>query len=384
MIVRFIKIIIGGIIGLSLIALGLFLFLGPGTITVFGIILALILIGAGIGILIVYFRSLKKPVDAKTILEEKAIIKYFRSPAGRIKIALTTIGALVLLIAALTVPQISEQSINIYDRGLEGGPDSYFHHIYDPKHLLGPLGHIDLELDNFQRSSGNIILFAAFEAMPSDDPWFTLHVAERWAPGKKLDDRGLVIFVFMKERRIRAEIGYGYEVDLTDVRMKHILEQKMVPLLQEGKPMEAVEAVARELQQRLSHLQGAGEQMSFSDKLPVYLREIKRKAGLAVSIWRAVARTERLILSALAFLLWGWLVWLAVGLVQGLIVFSRRVQKTWQGRDVQEGLGAMIALFHPLLNAIFALVLIFIVLTVGEYFYAGKGLFGGGGVNVFW
>ncbi len=92
------------------------------------------------------------------------------------------VGGLALFIAALSVPR-GKEDISLYDRGLEGGPDSHFHHIYDPNHLLGYLGHIDFDLDNFQTSTGNVILFAAFDTVPSEDPLFTLYMAERWAPG---------------------------------------------------------------------------------------------------------------------------------------------------------------------------------------------------------
>ncbi len=169
-----------------------------------------------------------------------------RSTSFNVTLLLTAIGGFAILVAAIAVPRGPEDVINLYDRGLEGGPDSYFHHFYDPNHLLGSVGQVDLDLDNFGTSTGNIILFAAFDTMPSEDPLFTLYTAEKWAPGTKGDDRSVVVFMFMKERRIRAEIGYGFEEELTDLAMGRILETTMVPLLQEGNPMEAVEACTRE------------------------------------------------------------------------------------------------------------------------------------------
>lgn len=384
MIVGIIRIAIGGIIGAALIAGGLFLLFGPGTITPAGIVLVLILLGSGGAVCFLLFKHWKEAFDARSELEDRKIKAYFRSTDGRIKTSLAAVGGLALLIASLAVPRSAEHTFTIYERGLEGGPDSYFHHIYDPQHLLGPLGHVDLELDNFQRASGNIILFVAFEETPSADPWFTLNVAEQWAPGRKLDDRGLVIFVFMKEKRIRAEIGYGYETDLTDVKMRHVLEKTMVPLLREGRPMEAVEAAARELQQILTRLQGAEGRRSFFDEWPVYRREMARKADLIVRIWMASELSVRLIMSGLALLLWGWLVVLAVNLGRGVIAFALKVRQSMKDRDMGGCIRAVFVLVYPLMNAAFAVVLIFVVLTVGEHFFMGKGKFGGGGVNIFW
>ena len=113
-----------------------------------------------------------------------------RSTHFKVTLVLMAIGGSALLVAAIAVPQGPEDVINLYDRGLEGGPDSYFHHFYDPNHLLGPVGHVDLDLDNFKTSTGNIIIFAALDMMPSKDPLFTLYTAEKWARGQKVTTAG--------------------------------------------------------------------------------------------------------------------------------------------------------------------------------------------------
>lgn len=312
------------------------------------------------------------------------LTKKKRSLAFKVTFILTAIGGLALLVAAIAVPQGSGDAINFYDRGLEGGPDSHFHHIYDPNHLFGPMGSVDFDLDNFQTHTGNVILFAAFDTMPSNDPLFTLHTAERWAPGAKGNDRGLVVFVFMKERRIRAEIGYGLEETLTDVAMGRILESTMVPLLREGKPMKAVEACARELQNRLAQITGPKAQRTFIEELPVYLREIKRKAPLFVKMWIEVALVPRLILSAIAVLLWGGLVSMVFNLGHALIKLIKFAQRAWLRHDMEGGLRALTGIVSAGLRIAKAAVIVFVVGAGGGYFLGGSGMFGGGGVNIFW
>ena len=312
------------------------------------------------------------------------LTKKKRSTAFKVTFILVAMGGLVLLVAAITVPQRSGDVINFYDRGLEGGPDSHFRHIYDPNHLLGPMGNVDFDLDNFQTHTGNVILFAAFDTMPSNDPLFTLYTAERWAPGAKGNDRGLVVFVFMKERRIRAEIGYGLEEKLTDVAMGRILETTMVPLLREGEPMKAVEACARELQNRLTEITGPGVQRTFFEELPVHLREIKRKAPLVVRTWIGVALVPRLILSAIAMLLWGGLVSMVFNLGRALIKLIKFVQRAWLRHDMKGGLQALTGIANAVLRIAQAAVIVFVIGAGGGYFLGGSGMFGGGGVNVFW
>jgi uncharacterized membrane protein YgcG len=307
-----------------------------------------------------------------------------RSTHFKVTFVLTAIGGFALLVAVIAVPQGPENVINLYDRGLEGGPDSYFHHFYDPNHLLGPVGQVDLDLDNFKTSTGNIIIFAAFDMMPSKDPLFTLHTAEKWAPGAKGDDRGVVVFVFMKERRIRVEIGYGFEVELTDLAMGRILEATMVPLLREGKPMEAVEACARELQNHLARIKGPRAQRTFFEELPVHFRELKRKAALVVRIWINILLVPRLIMSGIALLLWGGLVSMVFNLGQALMKLIQFAHRAWLRDDMEGGLGALTGVVGAVLRMGQAAVMILLIGAGGGYFLPGSGMFGGGGVNVFW
>jgi uncharacterized membrane protein YgcG len=307
-----------------------------------------------------------------------------RSWGFKVTLILMAMGALALFVAALYVPHRAGDVINLYDRGLEGGPDSHFHHFYDPNHLLGPMGNADFDLDNFQTNTGNVILFAAFDTIPSKDPLFTLYTAERWAPGAKGDDRGVAVFLFMKERHIRAEIGYGLEGELTDIAMGRILEATMVPLLREGKPMEAVEACVNELKTRLAHIKGRGERRTFFEELPVHLREVKRKAVLVPGIWIYVALGPRLIISAIAVLLWGGLVSMVINLGQALIKVIRFGERALLHHDMKGGVQALTGIISVLVLIVQRAVIAFVILAGGGYFLGGSGMFGGGGVNVFW
>lgn len=311
-----------------------------------------------------------------------------RSSTFAAKLILSAAGGVMLFAAAFFVPR-SGDVVNIDDREMGGGPDSYFHHIYDPGHLLGPLGRTDLELDNFQRASGNAILFAAFPSLPSDDPYFTMRLADRWAPGKSRDDRGLVIFLFMKERRIRAEIGYGLEDVLTDVATARLVENTMVPLLREGKNSEAVEACARALQQGLPQRRDAGSglrgiRQEMRAELPSYLTELKRRAALLIRVWKVLPLLPRLLLTGVVFLAWAGFVKLAIDMGHAFIKLMKFMRHAWVFHDAEGGKEALAGITVPLLGAVKAAVLIFIIGTIGEYFRSGTGMFGGGGVNLFW
>ncbi|HHY76272.1 MAG TPA: hypothetical protein GX500_05825 [Firmicutes bacterium] len=62
---------------------------------------------------------------------------------------------------------------------------------------------------------------------------YAVHLYETWGIGKKGEDKGLLIVVSMKERDMRAEVGYGLEPVITDARAGDILDE-MIPYFQQG------------------------------------------------------------------------------------------------------------------------------------------------------
>jgi len=315
----------------------------------------------------------------------KKNIKSKKSPGLALKVVLAVAGGILLLLASFAVPR-KGGVINTDIKGVKSGPDSYFHHIYDPDKLLGPLGSTDLELDTFQRTTGNAILFAAFPSLPSADPYFTMQIAEQWAPGKKMNDRGLVIFLFMKEKRIRVEVGYGYEDELTDIATSHIIGETMVPLLREGKVTEAVEAAARTLQEKITKKgRTAGSLWSaIKSEIPAYLGEMKRKTVQLFRIWLSGELKLRLIVSAAALVLWSLLASLLVDTINGLSRLIKFLSRDRSQKDLSGGMAALSGFAAPLIVAAEGFLILFFLSTMGEMFHSGTGMFGGGGVNLFW
>lgn len=57
---------------------------------------------------------------------------------------------------------------------------------------------------------------------------------QAWGIGKKGEDKGVLIFLTVKERKIRIETGYGVEGILPDGLVGEILDKYVVPFLKEG------------------------------------------------------------------------------------------------------------------------------------------------------
>jgi len=64
---------------------------------------------------------------------------------------------------------------------------------------------------------------------------YTTRLYEAWGIGKKGEDKGVLIFVTIKERKMRIETGYGVEGILPDGLVGEIRDRYMTPYLKENK-----------------------------------------------------------------------------------------------------------------------------------------------------
>ncbi len=63
---------------------------------------------------------------------------------------------------------------------------------------------------------------------------FANRLYETWGIGAKGEDKGVLILLAMKERRLRVEVGYGLEGVLPDGKVGSIMDRYMVPYLRQG------------------------------------------------------------------------------------------------------------------------------------------------------
>ncbi len=63
---------------------------------------------------------------------------------------------------------------------------------------------------------------------------YSLAVAEEWKLGQAGKDNGALILLALKERKVRIEVGYGLEADLTDAKSGYIIREVILPQLREG------------------------------------------------------------------------------------------------------------------------------------------------------
>ena len=99
-------------------------------------------------------------------------------------------------------------------------------------------------LKQFDEETSNQVLVALFPSLPPGAALedFTVRTAQAWRLGRAKLDNGVVLFVFVQDRKVRIEVGYGLEGALPDVTAHRIIEEQITPRFRAGDYPGGVEA----------------------------------------------------------------------------------------------------------------------------------------------
>ena len=83
--------------------------------------------------------------------------------------------------------------------------------------------------------TGTSVVVATVQDVGGDDPDdYANRLYEAWGIGAKGEDKGVLIFLAVRERRVRIETGYGVEGILPDGLAGEILDRYVIPPLKAG------------------------------------------------------------------------------------------------------------------------------------------------------
>ncbi len=91
------------------------------------------------------------------------------------------------------------------------------------------------QLEAHERSSGQQIVVATVPnlgGVPIEDYGYQL--GRHWGIGGKEHDTGVLLIVAAAEHKVRIEVGYGLEGDLTDAMSSNIINTRIVPAFRKG------------------------------------------------------------------------------------------------------------------------------------------------------
>lgn len=99
------------------------------------------------------------------------------------------------------------------------------------------------KLQTYYAKTGNTVFVWIGETTGGEplEQW-TIDAATKWKVGRKGKDDGAILFVFMRDRKVRIEVGYGLEPSLTDAQSSRIIRDDIVPRMRAGDPDGAVQS----------------------------------------------------------------------------------------------------------------------------------------------
>ena len=90
---------------------------------------------------------------------------------------------------------------------------------------------LEQQLAARETTSRNQVVVAIFRSLAGESlEDYAIRLAQAWRIGQKGLDNGVIFLVFLDDRKMRIEVGYGLEGSLTDAISSSILDRKSTRL----------------------------------------------------------------------------------------------------------------------------------------------------------
>lgn len=127
--------------------------------------------------------------------------------------------------------------------------------VTDAAGILGADGKQSLEakLAAFEQATGGqLAVLIVKTAEPETIDQYGIRVGEAWKIGKKGTDTGAILVIAMKEKKLRIEVGYGWEGALPDVEAKRIISETITPFFKKSQFAQGIDAGIDKIQLAVS------------------------------------------------------------------------------------------------------------------------------------
>src|SRR5262249_15758598 len=101
------------------------------------------------------------------------------------------------------------------------------------------------KLEALKQQTGAEFLVMTFPSLEGEDVvGYTNGVAEQW---KVKDDKALMLFVFVSDRKMWIQVGYGLEPVITDAYASRVYRNTLVPAFRQGDYYGGIDAALNQL-----------------------------------------------------------------------------------------------------------------------------------------
>jgi uncharacterized protein len=109
-----------------------------------------------------------------------------------------------------------------------------------------------------ERATGTQVAVAIFRSLDGGSVEdFSIKLAEKWRIGQKGLDNGVIVVVFVDDRKVRLEVGYGLEPVIPDIVAGRIISETIAPRFRERRYAAGLEAAVQDIYARVDAGPGA-------------------------------------------------------------------------------------------------------------------------------
>ena len=102
---------------------------------------------------------------------------------------------------------------------------------------------LEQQLAARETTSRNQVVVGVFRSLEGESlEGYSIRLAKAWRIGQKGLDNGVIFLVFLDDRKMRIEVGYGLEGTLTDAVSSSILRDVVAPRFREGRTADGIAA----------------------------------------------------------------------------------------------------------------------------------------------
>ena len=97
------------------------------------------------------------------------------------------------------------------------------------------LASLERLLAEFEQKTTNQVVVLMIPTLAGDSlEDFSVRLAERWKPGQKGKDNGVILLIVKNDRKLRMEVGYGLEGALPDALAGAVIRNEIAPRFRKG------------------------------------------------------------------------------------------------------------------------------------------------------
>jgi uncharacterized protein len=101
---------------------------------------------------------------------------------------------------------------------------------------------LESKLATYEQATGHQFVLLTVPTLDGDAlEDFSIRAVEKWKLGAKGRDDGLLLLVAFQDRKLRIEVGYGLEGEITDAFTAGVIREVLAPAFRAGRPADGID-----------------------------------------------------------------------------------------------------------------------------------------------